>query len=239
MKEHTIRYLFVAAILLGSSLSHAQNNPYIDDRIVHFGFSLGLNFMSFGVTDSQTEIDGELYHARVSSMMPGFSVGFITDVRLSRHLNLRFTPGLQFASRTISYTNESGNEIKGSSGHGRTTDVLAIPITLPLYLKWSAEREGNYRPYLIGGGGVSYNFNLDKEKPILLKGWDYFVEVGFGCDFYFRWFKWCPELTYRIGFANQLAPADGRNELPIQDEFYTRAIDKLLNRAIVLTFNFE
>ena len=65
------------------------------------------------------------------------------------------------------------------------------------------------------------------------------MEVGFGCDLYFQWFKWCPEITYRIGFANQLAPVDGRNELPKEDEFYTHAIDKLLNRAIVLTFNFE
>lgn len=192
--------------------------------------------MSFGVTDSQLEQDGEIYHARVSSMMPGFSVNFITDLRLSRHLSLRFTPGMQFSSRTISYTSESGNFPGAKS---RKTEVLAIPISIPLYLKWAAEREGNYRPYLIGGGGISYNINLDKTKPILLKGLDYFVEVGFGCDFYFPWFKWCPELTYRIGFANQLVPVEERTQLPIDDEFYTRAIDKLLNRAIVLTFNFE
>lgn len=192
--------------------------------------------MSFGVTDSQLEQDGEIYHARVSSMMPGFSVNFITDLRLSRHLSLRFTPGMQFSSRTISYTSESDNFPGAKS---RKTEVLAIPISIPLYLKWAAEREGNYRPYLIGGGGISYNINLDKTKPILLKGLDYFVEVGFGCDFYFPWFKWCPELTYRIGFANQLVPVEERTQLPIDDEFYTRAIDKLLNRAIVLTFNFE
>lgn len=231
--------ILMAVILCSSSIVRAQNNPYVDDRIIHFGFSLGLNFMSFGVTDSQENIDGEIYHARVSSMMPGFSVGFITDVRLSRHLSLRFTPGMQFASRTITYTNESGNEIQGSLGNESKTDILSIPITLPLYLKWAAEREGNYRPYLIGGGGASFNVSRDREKPVLLKGWDYFVEVGFGCDLYFRWFKWCPEITYRIGFANQLAPITNRNELPPQDQFYTLAIDKLLNRAIVLTFNFE
>ena len=223
-------------LLLLCRNTSAQNNPYVDDRLVHLGFSIGMNFMSFGVTDSQLEQDGEIYHARVSSMMPGFSVNFITDLRLSRHLSLRFTPGMQFSSRTISYTSESDNFPGAKS---RKTEVLAIPISIPLYLKWAAEREGNYRPYLIGGGGISYNINLDKTKPILLKGLDYFVEVGFGCDFYFPWFKWCPELTYRIGFANQLVPVEERTQLPIDDEFYTRAIDKLLNRAIVLTFNFE
>lgn len=231
--------ILMTLLLCGVCAVQAQNNPYVDDRVVHFGFSLGVNFMSFGITDSQEEINGEIYHARVSSMMPGFSVGFITDVRLSRHLSLRFTPGLQFASRSISYTNESGNTIQGSLGNGSKTDVLCIPISIPLYLKWAAEREGNYRPYLIGGGGASFNVSRDREKPILLNGWDYFVEVGFGCDFYFRWFKWCPEISYRIGFANQLTSVEHRNELPPQDVFYTKAIDKLLNRAIVLTFNFE
>ncbi len=228
-------YILLPLLLLCRNTS-AQNNPYVDDRLVHLGFSVGMNFMSFGVTDSQLEQDGEIYHARVSSMMPGFSVNFITDLRLSRHLSLRFTPGMQFSSRTISYTSESDN-FPGIKS--RKTEVLAIPISIPLYLKWAAEREGNYRPYLIGGGGISYNINLDKTKPILLKGLDYFVEVGFGCDFYFPWFKWCPELTYRIGFANQLVPVEERTQLPIDDEFYTQAIDKLLNRAIVLTFNFE
>ena len=235
MKRHAYIYMVLLGVLL-STHTQAQNRPYIDDRLVHFGFSLGINFMSFGVTDSQTEIDGEIYHARVSSMLPGFSVGFITDLRLSRHLSLRFTPGMQFSSRSITYKTESGYFPNKKSAK---TEVLAIPITIPLYLKWAAEREGNYRPYLIGGGGAACNVSLDREKPVLLKRWDYFVEIGFGCDLYFRWFKWCPEITYRIGFANQLAPVDGRNELPIDDEFYTRAIDKLLNRAIVLTFNFE
>lgn len=226
-------------LLLGTTMVYAQNNPYVDDKVVHFGFSLGLNFMSFDVDESLDTINGEIYHARVSDLLPGFNVGFITDVRLSRHLNLRFTPGLQFSSRTLKYLTESGHEVQGSPGNGAKTDLLSIPIYLPLYLKWSAERENNYRPYLIGGGGACFNVSRDREKPILLNGWDYFVEVGLGCDFYFEWFKFCPEITYRIGFANQLAPVDNRAELPIQDMFYTQALDRLLNRSLNITFNFE
>ena len=227
------------------SPSLAQNNPYVDDRVVHFGFQLGMNFMSFGVTDSELPIvnpltgETEIYHARVSSLMPGFNVGFITDVRLSRHLSLRLTPGMQFSSRTLSYKTESGKPVTGSPGNGAKTDVLSIPVNIPLYLKWAAEREGNFRPYVIGGGGVSFNVSRDREKPILLNTMDYFCEVGAGVDLYFRWFKFCPEITYRIGFANQLAPADGRMELPPQDIFYTTSLSRLLNRQLVITFNFE
>ena len=141
----------------------AMNRPYVDDKLFHFGFQLGLNFSSFGVTDSELPItnpitgETEIYHARVSSILPGFNVGFITDLRLCNYLNLRFCPGMQFSSRTLSYKTESGNPVVGAPGTGSKVDVLAIPVYLPLYLKWSAAREGNYRPYVIAGGGVSFN----------------------------------------------------------------------------------
>jgi len=238
-------WIVLSLFIFHLSSSQAQNNPYVDDRVVHFGFQLGLNLMSFGVTDSEIPVtnpvtgETEVYHARVSNLMPGFNVGFITDVRLSRHLSLRCTPGMQFSSRTLSYKTESGKPVQGSPGNGAKTDVLSIPVYIPLYLKWAAEREGNFRPYVIGGGGVAFNVSRDREKPVLLNTVDYFCEVGAGVDLYFRWFKFCPEITYRIGFANQLSPVDGRMELPPQDMFYTTSVSKLLNRQLVITFNFE
>lgn len=223
----------------------SQNRPYVDDKLFHFGFQLGVNFSSFGVTDSELELEDpvtgikEIYHSRVSSVLPGFHVGFVSDLRLCKYLNLRFCPGMQFTSRTLTYKTESGNPVKGSMNNGASVDVLAMPVYLPLYLKFSAMREGNFRPYVIAGGGASFNVSRDREKPVLLNLMDYFAEVGFGVDFYFRWFKFCPEITYRIGFANQLYPADQRMELAPQDAFYTNSISRLTNHSICLTFNFE
>lgn len=237
-------------ILLAPVLMMAQeqrgglNNPYVDEKIIHFGFSLGVNFMGFGVTDFGEPIlmaDGsmETIHARVSSLLPGFSVGFITDVRLCRYLNLRFTPTLNFGSRTITYMAESGRELKGSQGNHSTTEVLAMPIDLPLYLKWSAHRERNYRPYLIAGGGFSYNVARDHEKPVLLKGPDGFVSVGAGCDIYLKWFKFCPEIKYQIGFVNILEGIEGRTEVNELDMFYTQALGRLTHQQLTISFNFE
>lgn len=224
----------------------AQNRPYVDDKLFHFGFQLGVNFSSFFVTDSEQPIvnpitgQTEIYHAGVSSLLPGFHVGFVSDLRLCQYLNLRFCPGLQFSNRTLSYKTESGNPVQGTPGvYGSKIDILAIPVYLPLYLKWSAAREGNFRPYVIAGGGASFNVSRDREKPVVLNTTDYFCEVGFGVDLYFRWFKFCPEITYRIGFANQLYPSQGRMELAPQDVFYTDAISKLTSHCVCLTFNFE
>ena len=224
----------------------AMNRPYVDDKLFHFGFQLGLNFSTFGITDSEEVIDGKVYHARVSGLLPGFNVGFVSDLRLCNFLNLRFCPGMQFSSRTISYKSFSpGNPndeipVKSPDGKfGNKIDVLAIPVYLPLYLKWSAEREGNYRPYVIAGGGASFNVSRDRDKPVLMNLVDYFAEVGFGCDLYFQWFKFCPEITYRIGFANQISPADQRNELSPFYAFYSNSILRMTNHCICLTFNFE
>ncbi len=228
-----------------------MNNPHVDDKIVHFGFSLGTNFMMYGVTDREEMIDGELYHARTSSVLPGFSVGFITDVRMTRHLNLRFIPTLNFGQITLTYKNESGNPIQGSSGN--KAEILSLPLAIPLVVKWSAEREKNYRPYVIAGGGVAFDFAGQKERPIYQQMFDYFITFGFGCDFYLEWFKLfgigldiylqyfklCPEIRYQIGFNNALTPVNERPELAKRDYFYTNAINRLRNQMLTITFNFE
>ena len=244
------RYILVLALcavfFVPSRAQVAQNRPYVDDKLFHFGFQLGVNFSSFFVTDSEQPFtnpltgETEIYHARVSSLLPGFHVGFVTDLRLCQYLNLRFCPGLQFSNRTISYKTESGNPVQGTPGvYSDKIDILSIPVYLPLYLKWSAAREGNFRPYVIAGGGAAINVSRDREKPVVLNLMDYFCEVGFGVDLYFRWFKFCPEITYRVGFANQLYPADGRMELAAQDAFYTTSISRLTNHCVCITFNFE
>ena len=205
-----------------------------------------MNFMTFGVTDSEEPLysvasdQKEVYHARVSGLMPGFTVGFVSDLRMSRHLNLRFCPALSFSQRTITYKSESGNPVQNQTGDQKNkVDILSIPIAIPLYVKWSAEREKNFRPYLIGGGGVEFNVYRDAEQPVMLKSFDYFVEVGVGCDLYFEWFKLCPQITYKIGFGDILTHMDENIYLKPDETFYTAALRKLTSRMLCITFNFE
>lgn len=244
------KYIVVMLALAAGSFhlqaQRAMNRPYADDKLIHFGFSLGMNFMSFRTPETLVPLSGNIFtgsdvrqfedevlHARVSYMLPGFSVGFVSDLRLARYLSLRFTPQLHFGQRVITYRSESG------SIQQLTTDVMALPITIPLELKWSAEREGNYRPYVVFGGGIAYNFTRDTKKPVLQKPLDYFVQVGAGCDFYFEWFKLCPEIKYQIGFADLLVPADQRPEVIQQEKFYSNALRKLSSQMLTIVFNFE
>lgn len=227
-----------------------QNNPYVDDKLFHLGFSVGVDFGGYGIRESgiEQDVNGDtsLIHARTSAVGPGFSVGFITDVRLCRFLNLRFCPSLHFGERSISFKADNPdvqfidpqtNEHTVKPGEYTNSD-FAIPMDFPIYLKFSAARERNYRPYVITGGGVSVNVNsFNKQRPICTNLMDYFFEIGFGVDTYFRWFKFCPELKYHIGFNNQLYP--NAQEAECTERYYMGSIGHITNHVISLVFNFE
>ena len=237
-----IRRVFLMTIIVmcsGLNLFAQQNLLYVDDRPFHFGFSIGINMMNFSVKESGMEVgtDSVVYHAGVRGLKPGLSVGLITDLRLNRYWNLRCTPTLHFGERTMSYKHYDG--AKGDPIDLKTS-IVSLPLTLPVYVKYSAERHKNYRPYVIAGGGMYYDLGRDKEKDLLLKPIDFFVEAGLGCDIYLPFFKFCPEIKYAIGFNDVLTPSSSRNELvhPEQKKF-TDAISRLRSQMITLTFNFE
>lgn len=245
-----LKYVLCGVMWLAIGQTHAQNNPYVDDKLLHFGFFIGVDMLSYNIqeNDIETQItmsgtNRKVYHPRSMAIGPGFQVGFITDLRLSRHLNLRFTPALHFGERTITYKHyDTGYWNQDTTMFSRVS-ILTIPVSIPLYLKWSAERVKNYRPYVLVGGGVEFECFRDKDKPVLHKPFDAFVSAGFGCDFYFRWFKFCPEIKYQIGFLDAHVPlADAEaNDWGIiaSDYHYTNAIKRMTHQKLSIVFNFE
>ncbi len=237
-----MRIKLFAIILIGliSLPSFSQGNlPHRDDKFFHFGFSLGTNLMDFGIAQSDSVIGGKVYDVNVSSLQPGFSVGIITDFRLNRYLNARFTPTLHFGERYLSYRGR--DKVTGLFTDTVTNAIPSIPIVLPVYIKYSAERYNNFRPYLIGGGGAYIDLGTDKEKPVYLRPFDVFAEVGVGCDIYFSFFKLAPELKFALGFNDLFVPFDKRTEGTISDndKKFSYALSKLTSRMLTLTFNFE
>lgn len=229
-----LRVIIFFFVVLACSQSRAQGNlAYFDDETFHFGFSLGLASMDFGVTPSLQEIDGKVYNVDVSNLSPGFSVGVVTDLRLSRYLNLRVNPTIDLCDRVLVYTADN-------NATSLQQKVTSIPVCLPVYLKYSSERYRNVRPYLIGGGGVYVDLGRDKTKPLLLNPFDLYVEFGVGCDIYLSFFKLSPELKFALGSQDMLTPLSKRSiELSAGDKIYTNALSKLTTKMITLSFNFE
>lgn len=205
MKEKIVKYIFGCVLLLSVVAPvYAGNNPYADDKIIHYGYYLGVDILSYDLRSDKTDELG---------LGAGFSVGGIVDIKLHRVLNLRFTPGIGFGQRKY-----DGNAVN------------SIPVNIPLYLKWTAAREANFRPYVIVGGGMQMDLfrNHEAYRNQFLDG---FVGGGFGCDFYFRWFKLCPEIRYQIGFEDEILEGNDGN--------VKKLVGPAFQQKLSITFNFE
>ena len=112
-------------------------------------------------------------------------------------------------------------------------------LSLPLDLKFSAERWNNYRPYLMAGINPMLNLTSKNQEYIQLKKSDVFLEIGLGCDFYLPFFKLIPELKFCYGLSDAL---DHNHAAELKDETmrpYTNAVTSGHSKMIVLTFYFE
>ena len=74
MSKTKITLLSLVIVFVSLAKLNAQNSYHGDDKILHFGFSLGLNTMDFGVTPSLMDINSTVYHADVSRVIPGFMI---------------------------------------------------------------------------------------------------------------------------------------------------------------------
>lgn len=213
-----------------------QNRPYIDQRRFHYGFSVGLNLQDYELenTNFVTE-DGELWYADVASYTPGFSVGVLGELYLNKYLALRLLPTLHFGSKDIVFRNYNAPD---EAEQTERQQVKSTYISLPLDLKFSAPRFNNYRPYMMVGVNPMYDLSTKKGERLRFKPMNLFLEFGFGCDYYFPFFKFIPELKFCFGLSNII----NRDKNDLSDQSLTKfrdAVGEGSSKMIVLTFYFE
>ena len=155
-----------------------QNKPYIDYRRLHYGFFVGVHMqdMEFANNGFVTE-NGESWYADIAQYNPGFSVGVLADLRLGNHFSLRMLPTMHFGQNSIVFREQGSGELSRQQ-------VKTTYISLPLHLKCAAERFNNYRPYVTAGVSPMLNLTVKKQQQLLLKKFDFMVEVGLGISTY-------------------------------------------------------
>ncbi|MDP2335370.1 MAG: outer membrane beta-barrel protein, partial [Bacteroidota bacterium] len=118
------RFFYILILLLAGLTSTAQrlllkNLTTFDEKRVHFGFTLGINTFDFKIEHYKTIDDNpnflsetvngvpitgtEKIRADISTLTPGFTVGIVTNLRLSTSFDLRFLPGMSFGERKLVY----------------------------------------------------------------------------------------------------------------------------------------
>lgn len=225
--------LVAAAASLPAQELRIQNRPYLDQRFLHYGFFVGLNMMDLEMHNNGyiDPASGEQWYTDVDNYQPGFTVGVLGELRLSKYLGLRIQPTIYFGQKHA-FMHEQ------VSGRDTTQNMKSTYISVPVLLKVAAPRYNNFRPYFTAGLAPSVDLTTRKHNALLTERLDCFVEVGMGCDIYLPFFKLIPELRFSFGLRDIIT----HNRTDLTDESlykFTRGIDSGHARMVSLIFYFE
>ncbi len=240
-----MRFLLIGAVLLltllvcdaaaqkkrnNTGYGRSKNLPTYDDRVLRYGFQLGLHQSRFNIRHSDFFANnGDSTTAVHPKWSPGFMLGLITSFRLGNELwNLRFVPNVSFYERSIEYQYRNNPE----NLHNEIFENTMIEF--PVLLKYKSLRRGNHRMYMVSG--LSANFKVAGKKERLndlqLQSINQNIEVcyGIGWDLYFEFFKFAPELRFSHGIPNLLIK---------NGNAASNNLDRLTTHRVALILNFE
>jgi hypothetical protein len=234
-----MKKIVVLTFLFTAILSNAQfkkgtfakdplvNLENFDKQRVHWGYFLGFNNYDFKIDYKSVGPDIPV------ESTTGFNVGLVGNLRLQEYIDLRFEPGLYYATRTLTYPNFS-------TERDAIREVKATYINFPLLLKFSSLRTGNVRPYLVGGVSATLNLSSNskskddnEQQRFRVKPWTNNYELGFGIDLYFEYFKFSPSIRGVFGLGDELI----RDANP--DSPWTGNIQSMKSRAVLINFTFH
>ena len=232
--KRTVTYILLLLLPLFAVAQErkVQNKPYIDFRRLHYGFFIGTHMqdMEFVNNGFVTE-NGESWFADIATYNPGFSVGVLADLRLNTYMSLRAIPTMHFGQNIVRFREQKSGEISKQS-------VKTTYIAVPVHVKFAAERFNNYRPYVTAGVSPMWNLTVKKQQQLLLRKFDFMIEVGVGCDFYLPFFKLIPELKFSFSPLDVLKKE--RNDLLDANYLkFTQSVDRVTSKMITLSLYFE
>ncbi|NBC83837.1 MAG: outer membrane beta-barrel protein [Bacteroidetes bacterium] len=232
-----------------------KNDPNHDKQAIHFGYSLGLNFMDSYIFPYEA---GE-----IENISPGFNVQIVSNFRIANSLDFRILPGLAFGQRKLVLNEFSlpdrtlPEEAEIGIVNEDTTSLMlnmeSAYFEVPLLLKYKTDRINNFRPYILAGfnprvdlSGIQKNIfggNNEEESEDgtvgsssgtsdLIKRVAPAYEIGFGIDFYMVYFKLGVEIKYSRSIFDDV------NRGGEYSAFFS-GVDKLESSVFFISFHFE
>jgi hypothetical protein len=224
-----------------------------DEKLIHFGFTLGYNMLDFGVVnynpigenpdfiagnwplDPVQVNESSIVRSDLESLVPGFTVGIVSNLRMTEDLDLRFLPGMSFGERKLTY-NIPVYDINAGLEPLRFYSIKSTFLDFPLLVKYKARRINNDRPFVIFGAAFRQDISKTaKEDLVKLNNGGFYAEVGGGWDHYFPFFRFSVEGKFSFGLNNQLNPTPSQN----QRLYYSQSIKSLRSNIFTLSFHFE
>ncbi len=225
-------FLFICGESFSQRYKKPQNLARYDYQKIHFGFTLGINELNFNMQKNSNTITNDTLKTLYTKSQKGFNLGIVSNLRIGKYTDLRFVPALIFGERHLDYgfvdsLNTNNNQVK---------KIESTILDFPIYIKYKSERYNNFRAYIIGG--IKYSMDIasqDKiddegQEIVKLKRNDLMGEIGFGLDFYLKYFKFSPQIKISYGLLDLLTK---------DQSIYTKSINRLTTNGWMLSFTFE
>jgi len=244
--------LIAASVNVKAQGNRIENLVKRDYDPYHFGFILSFNQMNFSLkpnedvlgkmmaTNSVAEfpgIDSVRFLGVNNEPVIGFTVGIVSNLKLTPLLDLRFIPSLSFGERKLNYAFTSFKDDEDPLNVDIHKSIQSTHIDLPLYIKFKSKRAHNFRAYVLSGIKYTYDLSANSKKNkerndelLQLGNQDWLFEAGAGFDYYMPYFKFGVELKMSYGFNNLLKS---------QNNIYVDGIESLKSKLFQISFTFE
>lgn len=243
MRKRYTLFIFLTMIFSSDAFAQQSWGGGVDDETLHFGFTFQYISAEYKILKAENwrarvvpppgeDTKPELYSIS-SPVSPGFGLGFVSDYRLGKNADIRFTPALVFSDRLIDYNYVDPEEFKQQK-------IQSTLVDFPLGIKIKSDRKKNFRAYFLGGAKYSIDIvskkktndagNIFTEKFVKNNRNILWYEAGIGLDIYFEFFKLSPEIKLANSFKSVL-----------QREYhpYSTPLDKLFLRNLQFSLYFE
>mgnify|MGYP000611767657 FL=1 len=198
-----------------------KNLQKFDQKIIHFGFALGVNGGGFALQRNAYNLRTDSLQSINVVNQSGFNLGIVSDLHITPLLNLRFLPTLVFGQRNMEFNFVNFQGIR----YTEFRQIESTYLDFPLLVKYRSKRVNNFAAYLIAGGKYSLDLasnervkNVDiPESIIKLKRNTYAAEVGVGTDFFLPYFKLGLELKMSYSLDNAMIRDNTELSNPIEE----------------------
>ncbi|PCJ81500.1 MAG: hypothetical protein COA49_05245 [Bacteroidetes bacterium] len=235
MSKHLVIWLLLGILSFPTLAQTGRKNlSSFDNKPFHFGFILSGNSSDFRFNLNQdTTFTSSLYGV-ANAPQGGFNLALLASLNLSRHLKLRFVPGLSFQDRGLNYS--FGQPSGGVNTILRRTE--SVNLDVPLLLKIRTDRLTNFAAYALIGVKYSrdmqsqegVNQQLQDDDILRIQSSNISMDLGGGIDIFLPFFKFAIELKTEIGLINVLIP---------DDSDYANPLEGLKTRSYIFSICFE
>jgi len=230
-----ILVLFFAAFCITSDAQVKNKGNYnyweYRQKPFYFGLTLGIHSTGYLTTKSQQFNAIDTIVSISGADKPGLNVNIITNLKIGQHFDFRFIPGFAFSERRLIYGKTTDNRLNFEK-------IESVFLEIPMLLRFKSAPYRDKRLFVVGGLKYSYDVATNSRardevasELIQIAPHDFQFEVGVGLQMFFPFFIFSPEIKFSQGIGN-IHIYNG-------DKAESRVIDKILSRALTISFHFE